>query len=1193
MIRPSAPRPPRFRPTRKPLACCVAASLALFAGGSAAQVDEVQLRLLTQFELPLRWDNVEPGRPYWTRGVRPAWRTAAGLHAVRLAPGESVTLRIPAGESLRVRALDDAAKHALAAPDGALTIAFSNGTGLYAAQRPRRSADGLDWLVEATDAAPQAGPQLARVSLAAGHGEALEMALFVSRREPLGRIAPYRQLHELPGEPLDVQHQRGSRPLHYWAIEPAAPVTLDVEGPARFALRLRLRYPADEAASAQHWRAVATLDDQPLATLAFATGAENAWTVAIDGRESVVSREKEGYFEVPEGRHRLSLATSAPVIARLLSQADPDYLVPALNAPDTTAAEARAAIVQEPPLVLRLSGWGDAGKDAAEIVAARERISPAAVQAAALQLARDNRHREGGAVGAAAMREVAALRRDDPTLRGEAGDYALHTYYRDLLPREKNQPGALRHAWFLAPRLRADTAGEGEGRGTVLAGQHADELPGSLAAGRFLPLGGSDAARAYAYDLPERFAPSALRVAVHGDAAAAEMAVFVQYDDAAPVPLTLVPYPEQPGAAFVPSGGEAALRLQQERFRDAPADGAAHPANEDDGDAYGTGTLSGAFSRRHLPGPLVAARIAELPLPGGVRQVRVWRAGAEGQPLWIALAYRASKPFQLTERAWIEAARTLHGGQAADAGAIAPFLATLGTAPDFAAPSAAEADSHWQPLARLLRAQAAQFAIGVAPPDAAAARRDAAPATQALREAEKLAARGQWLGALEAWSAALASPVAAEREQAFAGRITALRQLGEDHVAERLLRQRMLHDADPAARRGARDRLIALHRDAHDLDAEQATRAAALLREGARSAAELVSALAANLLDNGEPDLALMAGLLLPRRERPLETMLRAAHAQQWWAVFDELVGDLPDPSRQAFWRAQRALGEGRMADAEAQFARAGGEGAAFAAHLARARGIRAALHGDAADKNGERALADWADWQASHPGPRIWQDGAHLATDFAGAQALRSIDRDLGFTAFRAEPERPLRLRVAGPAKLRIEARPLHPAGSAARVDGWLRVREAGHQTGQEWLAPITANAPTPALELVGRPQTSAGRAVVQEIALGPGWHELAADGGDRALLVRLAIEEAALPLPLLPRLTPDTAAARATGTGVGVQDPLRWPAPCLDCSTLLDVRPGEAPQRVRLARNLIDANAATLAEPALPPLPPLPAAP
>lgn len=1184
-------RPPHIaRPGRKTLACCLAAGLALLAGNTAAQVDEVQLRLLKQFELPLRWDNVGADRPWWVFGVRPAWHGGQGLHVVRLEPGQSVTLRVAAHESVRVHAVDDVGQRVLAAAASPLSVAFSNGTGLYARQSPRRTADGRDWVVDAGTGAPQAGPQLARVALAANAADPVEVALFVSRHEPMGRIAPYRRVHDLPGTALDVQRAIDSRPQHFWALAPQTPVEIEVEGPARFALRMRLRYPATEAAGAQHWHIDATLDGQPLARLEFATGAENAWPVYVDGVAAVVSREKEGYFEVPEGRHRLTLATDAPVIARLQSQSGQDYLLPALNAPSPDAAAVRDEIAGETPLALRLSGWGDAAARAAAVLADRDKASPSEVHAAALRLVRDNRSREGSAIAAAAMREAAAGRRDDPTLRSEAGEYLLHTFYRDLLPREKHPAGRLRTAWYLAPRLLA--AGE-DGRGTVLAGQHAGEMPGSLAQGLFVPLGSGADAAPLAYDLPQRFAPSSLRIALHGDAALDGMTVFVQYDDEAPTPLTLSHYPDLPGDRFVPSAGEAALRLMQERFADAAdeagrSDGRLPP----DGDGFGTGTLSGAFNRRFIPAPLVAARIVDLPLPGGVRRVRVWRGERDDmRPLWAALAYRAARPFRLTERVWLEAARSQRNGPADEQGALAPFFAATGRLAEQATPADAELDSHWQPLARLLRAQSAQFAAGIAappatPPAPPAARKGAA--AQAARDAAHLAAQGQWLGALEAWSVAAASPDATLREQAFDGRITALRQLGEAFVAERLLRQRMLHDPDARARRSARETLITIATGAGDLDGVQTVLAAALLREGADApdAPALLAALATTLLDNGEADLALGAGLLLPRHERPAETLLRAAFAQEWWAVFDDLVAGLADPARQRFWQAQRALAGGRIADAETALRDAGTEGAAFAAHIARARTIHAALRDGTGDP--AQTLADWADWQASHPGPRRWRDATHLASDFAGAQGMWSIDRDAYFNAFLATPERPLRLRVAGPARLRIEARPLHSADSTDRIDGWLHVRN-DHR---EWLTPITDNAGTPALQLVGNPEQAAGRAVTQEITLGPGWHELRADGGDRSLLVRASIEEAELPLPLLPRLTPDTAAARARGTGIALRAIDRWPPVCMDCTVLLDVRPGAAPRSERLARTLIDANPATLADAELPPLPTPPAA-
>lgn len=1184
-------RPPATCPNQKTtLACCLAASLALLASGSAAQVDDVQLRLATQFELPLRWDNVESGRLYWTRGVRPAWRGEHGLHAVRLAPGQSVTVRVPALERLRVRALDDATRAVLAAPAETLSIALSNGSGLYAGQRARRSADGRDRVVDALTGSPQ----LARVTLAAHAPQAVEVALFVSRHEPLGHLAPYRQLHELAGPALDVQRADAPRAQHYWAIQPGTASVLDVQGPARFALRTRLRYPATEAASAQHWHIDVGLDDAALARLEFATGAENAWAVSIDGREAVVSREKEGYFEVPAGRHRLTLASSAVVIARLLSQRDPDYLFPALNAPAPSAAEARQVLARDATPALRMSDWADSHARAAQVIVRRKEAVPSDVHAAALRLTRDNRSREGGAVAAAAMAELAAQHRGDAALRTEAGEYRMHTFHRDLLPRDKRDPRRLRFAWYLAPRLLAN--GE-QGRGTVVAGQHAGQIPASLDSGFFVPL--ADGADVAAYDLPQRFAPSSMRVAVHGDPVADGATVFVQYDDQAPTALTISPYPDLPGEAFVPSPAEASLRLQQERFReDAPDAGTREPGDDPDRPSqtpgFGSGTLSGAFSRRFTPAPLVGTRLVDLPLPGTVRRVRLWRAAGDTQPMWVALSYRATKPFRLSERAWLEAARTQRNDSDTDTGALPRLLAAMAPVGDIANSTDGELDSHWQPLARLLRAQAAQLAASVAPPSDSAAviRRPAAAASaQFVRDAESLAARGQWQGALEAWSRAATSMDATTRERAFEGRITALRQLGESFIAERLVRQRMLHDPDAAARRRARDTLIAMYREANDLDGVQATLAAALLREGA-PATGILAALTTTLADNGEPELALSAGLLLPRRERPLETLLRASFAQEWWAVFDELVADLPDPQRKHFWQAQRALGEGRIAQAQAHFDEAGDEGAAFTAHLERARTIHAALRRADQTETGDRnsssqaqqALAEWAQWQATHPGPRRWHDASHLVSDFAGGQGVYSIDRDAWFTALRADPQRPLRLRVPGPVKLRIEARPLHTTGSKERIEGWLRVRASE----REWLAPITANSATPGLQLVGRPGQSAGRAVTQEITLGPGWHDISADAGEQTLLLRVEIEEAELPLPLLPRLTPDTAAARGTGLGVAVQPRRRWPAACVQCSVLLDVRPGEAPRTVRLARNLIDANAATLADTPLPALPP-----
>lgn len=1140
---------------RTRLACGLAGALALIGIDAGAQVDAVQLRLLSQFELPLRWDNVEPGRRYWEHGAVPTWRAAAGLHAIRLEPGQSVTVRLPAGETLRLHRLDDTLDL------GAVSVSLGSGTGLYRQQRLRPSVGGHDWLLAANDNTLQSA-QLARITLADGASSGVDLALFVSRRDALGSIAPYRRLISLPGPTQALRRAVDAASQPYWPLDPSESTELEVTGPARYALRSRLRYPPNESALAQGWHISVRLDQQAWLVLNHDTGADSAQPVWLDGRETLLSREQESYLEVPPGPHRLSLSSSGPLLVRLLQQDDPDYLLPRLNEPTLAAREARQAIEPAQPLLLRLSNWGESASAAAALVADHA-ASPIRVLAAAQRLYPDNRLRDSAMLAASASLQAANRQRDMPALRGEANEKALlHTFYRDLLPRDQPPAGRQRFAWFLTPRLRGSSESE---RGTVMAGQHLNQLLQSLGSGVFLPLPDS----ALAYELPPRFAPSSVRVVVHGDAERPQK-IYLQYDQQPPVLLSVLPMPELPGDRFAPTSAEAALVLLAERHGE-----------------QGVGTLSGAFGQRHTPGPLIPARIMEVPLPQAVGRIRLWREGGGGAALWLALQLRAAKTFALTERAYLDASGSLRPEAADNVATVAQFMTALSeSAPSDAMPSRRELDSHWQPLARVVRAQSRLFNVAIGAPPAVTPAVLGAPTAASRAEALRLAGQGQWLPALEAWSDAAASPLAQERAQALVGQVDALRHLGEDFLAEQLLKQQLLQGPDQPARRRARLALSDFYRQANDPEGLLATHAAALVRDPEADNAEVLVGLSEALLGNDEPALALTAGLLLPAPKRPLETLLRAAWVVEWWQVFDDLVAQLPDPQRQHHWRAQRALTEGRYPDAELEFQQSDREGQAFAAHLRQGRAIQAAL----ASGPETGALADWAQWTAAHPGPRSWRDAAHQVTDFAGTETLYAIDRDLYLTAFRSEPGRPLRLGLAGPVKLRIEARPLHSGTDNARIEGWLNIKSAGRQ----WLNPITQNAPASGLLLLGRPQMLAGRRVVQDLQLGPGWHEVEAGADDLPLLLRVQTEQPALRLPVLPELTADT--ARARPLGVTTKPVAAWRArlgACPDCTLLLDGSPDTPARYLQLERQLLDANPTRLAEGAALPTLPTPAVP
>lgn len=1092
----------------------------------------------------------------------PTWRPKAGLHAIRLELGQAVTLRLPAGETLRLQALDQPLV------EGVVSVFLGNGTGLYLQQRLRPGAGGRDWLLPADDNTLQT-VRLARITLADGATSGIDLALFVSRRDALGSIAPYRRLVSLPGPTLALRRAIDAASQPYWPLGPSESTEFEVHGPARYALRSRLRYPPGESALAQGWHISASLDRQPWRVLNHEAGADSAQPVWLDGRETLLSREQEGYLEVPAGRHRLSLSSSGALLFRLLQQDDPDYLLPGLNQPALPARDARRAIEPDQPLLLRLSQWGESASAAATL-AADHTASPIQVLAAAQRLYPDNRLRDSAMLGTSASLQAANRQRDMPALRTDANEKALlHTFYRDLLPRDKSPTGHQRFAWYLTPRLRGSSD---TGRGTVIAGQHLNQLLQSLGSGVFLPLPeavtdpkqATDAGAALAYDLPPRFAPSTVRVLVHGDAERPEK-IYLQYDQQVPVLLSLLPVPELPGDRFVTGSAEAALGLLAQRHG-----------------KHGIGTLSGAFGQRHAPGPLIPARILEVPLPPSVGRIRLWREGAGGADLWLALQLRAAKPFTLTERAYLDASRALHPGPANTRTTLAEFMTALSaTAPIDATPSRHELDSHWQPLARVVRAESKLFNATVAAPAAALPVVAAATAASSRAAALRLAAQGQWLPALEAWSGAAASPLAQERAQALDGQIEALRQLGEDFLAQQLLKQQLLQGHDQPTRQRARLALTHIYRQTDDQENLLSTFAAALVRDPEADNAEVLTGLVEALLGNDESALALTAGLLLPPPQRPLEPLLRAAWSIEWWQVFDELLTQLPNPQRQHHWRAQRALAEGRHQDADQAFQQGDREAHAFASHLQQGRAIHAAL----ANGPNDAALADWAQWNATHPGPRSWRNAAYQVTDFAGTETLYAIDRDLYLTTYRSEPGRPLRLRLAGPVKLRIEARPLHASRVDARLEGWLNIRTEGHQ----WLTPITQNAPASGLVMLGHPQTLAGRKVVQELQLGPGWHEVEVGGDDWPLLLRVQTAQPALRLPVLPELTADTATARPLSPGATSVPAWRaWLGACPDCSLLLDGGPDTQARRLLLDRRLLDANPTRLAEgAALPALP------
>ena len=1074
-------------------------ALALLLPGAAHCFDEVQSRLLEGYGLPLRWHNVESS-PLLMDGDDPVDDNSSPRHLLKLSPGQSATVWLPAWEMLRL----DAQSDTLAATD--LEVSFSSGGALFRLDAGIPANDSRALLFAPSSPAPL----LARITRPRRHTSPLAVAAYVSFRDHLGEIAPYRQPVELPLERIMLPRPGLPGEETFWSIPADQTIAIALKGPARVAFENHLVYPPQESRRSFIYRVESDLDGRHQQVMEFETGPEIE-PARHDGRQRhFLGRRRTGYINVPPGDVTLHLKPTVALYGRLLVQERPDYLFPQLNAPSPTAA----AVTESGFPASHSGSFAGLGEQALADVVEKRDPSPVSLQRAALMTARDNRRRDGGVAGAALLRNEGMRRPDYPDIRERAEEFAgFHTFYRDLFPLTGDPALSAVFRWFLPTRLAEPDA---HPFGMAVGEQQSGELVRMLAGGTFV--NAPDAISALRYRLPERFAPTLLRIAAPKDSLREGDELFIQFDSRPPQKFAVYKPPALPDGTVPLQPAEAGLIMLAEQH------GSPWPL-----------TLSGAFSGISPPGPLLAAATAELPLPGTVREIRLWKNGEQGGQLPVALQYRVSAPYRMAESEFLAATAAI-GKEAAPLKTFSALLPPESHPPD-KAPSILSSDDNAVtarvelarerlPLARLIRSLERSFSATVAPSATAvpaSGRITAASAADAVSKAQKAEKRGEWLNAIEAWSIPAAHGDASVRREGIFGQIEALLKLNEDFLAEHRLKGLFLHGEDEETRSMAMTTLERQYAAGNNTDALLALRAAAFTQS--RSAASL-RALGMTLLESGERELALQAFLMLDPPERPRDAMLQASLRLGWWQTFAQLLRAGGTAQEHSLWEGLRAMSEGRFAEAAERLAQGGAEGKAQAMRMEEGLRIRDALAGNDRETR-LKAISAWEKWQSGHAGPKVWESEMGSMAAGAGTAQLVNKARDSWFHAFRATAAQPVTMRLAGPVRIRVEARPLHPAGSRIPLDGWLQVRDGE----KLYLQPIIRNMPAQGLDMPGDTARAAGFKVEREINLGPGIHELQVSGGTLELLVRVSALRPALPETPLPTITPETLCAAVAG--------------------------------------------------------------
>ena len=498
-----------------------------------------------------------------------------------------------------------------------------------------------------------------------------------------------------------------------------------------------------------------------------------------------------------------------------------------------------------------------------------------------------------------------------------------------------------------------------------------------------------------------------------------------------------------------------------------------------------------------LPSPLPVMQVAtvEWQVPAGARSVSMRLAGLPGQGqssaaiVLLALQELRSANYVLDDR----------------------FMAQLAAGVDIASPGALLLQDALKPFQRRLAQARQQFVANVAPIDTQSAPASAAQplltgkVSQQIEAEAVTTATADPVRAFESWRRLANAADPEIRVRALRGQALALLASGERYAAERLLRGHWI-GADTRLAQTAAEELHALYK--READLPMLTQLAAARAATDSSAfADLAQAFVAE----GEDQLALQAGLLAVPRDLPL--LLQSALRSRQWITFDTLSGQLGKPQERAFWRMQRALAAGRP-DVARTLASAA-DSPEWIQALEQAAHIVPRLAADANPQERPAAVNDWLNWQQRHPGPRAFLHEPGIVRQHGGGAVLRNVGLDLTSTWWRAVEDRPLRVRLVGPARVRVEARPLH-ADSAGLASGWLRMRAPG----QHWLQPFRQNQVAPGLLLDGE-GLFPGTTVKRDVLVPAGIHDIEIDAGIVPIIARVMVERPALAAAGLPAPT------------------------------------------------------------------------
>jgi len=1036
-----------------------------------AGLEPQAMEFLDRYQLPLHWDNVE-GSPVWISGIAPEYSFKHHCHVVTLQPGDDVIIRIKPHAKIRLF-------NPLKILDQKTLAAFSSsGNGLFRKLSFSTHEQGSSLLVQPD----LRNNGLFRLTHSSSAHDSVQIALFVSRYESPRKPLAYRNLLELSAPTVAVQTKPYGANRSFQLISTDHPAQIRLQGPLRLLLEHRLIFPSERLIQQTPYTFMGLLDTRFFFTISSSTSPDSRVLLQMDDLYPTLGNLRKSYVTLPEGEHILTLIPESDLLLRLTARDEPDYLFPDLNNPfllgDNQSTKNRN------PLAL----FSRSKQPSAEFQP--EMAEPFA---AAHRLWQNNRYPDGGLSAAMALRQLAEQYPNSTDLRNESKLIEqAYTFYRDLFPKTQAKDLNQKYTGFISPRLK-------QGDSLQQRVLHVNNLPtviDTMERAYFTDLAPAIHADGQSHKetpsltflLPKRQTPSDLRILVDvSKKHSGSLSVTIGNNPA--ILCDILPQHIRPANEFELSKTEAAINLPSN----------IHPH------LY---PLSPELdSRGQASTPRFVAELT-VPLNNTADKVVIQALEKNETSLRIALQYRDSRPFTLTESEYLLATKNL--GLAI----TTPYHVALMMLADPQIKFEPENEKHGRgiqaieaflrPLIRYIHTGDLLFRSPVySTPD----RADTVPlppeSIDSIKKRITLARNSeQWVSVLENAVFLYHGTNGQNKIDAAMLIIDALEQSGEPYLAEMRLRGMLLYPQGSEGRQIAelaQLRLEKLYRKRNDMRKLSSLYAACLSRN---PSPRLLEKLAGILLEDGRYRLALSATVILPAHEQNSDFLLRSTLKAGWHQTFKSEVTKISTPEEQNFWLDLLQEKPGTQKESNNFLMAAGYRGEDYTQIREQARTIEAKLsHGDLSER--QQAIFLWEQWQAQLSGPYSWKSEPWLISNHSGGVFLFSEAQDLKLLMFKTSEDHPVQARIWGPVTMKFILRPLHNKLLNESLTGWGSL----HIDDELELIPISNNRPVQQWVMPPAEETVPGRAVMFERRLGPGPHDISISSDSFSLLVGLQV--------------------------------------------------------------------------------------